>query len=47
MSKPEALKGGLAGLWSRSITQEHRLAHRVSGTGAERRIGIAACRRHR
>jgi len=30
--KPEALKGNLAGYWSRRITGEHRLVYRVSGT---------------
>lgn len=30
--KPEALKFGLAGCWSRRITQEHRLVYRVTGT---------------
>lgn len=44
--KPEALKGDLAGFWSRRITQEHRLVYRVSGKGAEQRIEVAACRHH-
>jgi toxin YoeB len=30
--KPEALKGNLAGYWSRRITAEHRLVYRISGT---------------
>ena len=30
IGKPEMLKFGLAGLWSRRITQEHRLVYQVS-----------------
>jgi toxin YoeB len=30
IGKPEPLKYVLAGCWSRSITQEHRLVYRVS-----------------
>jgi toxin YoeB len=29
IGKPEALKGGLAGLWSRRIDQMHRLVYRI------------------
>lgn len=32
IGKPEPLKFGLAGLWSRRITQEHRLVYEVSPT---------------
>jgi len=32
IGKPEMLKFGLAGLWSRRITQEHRLVYEVSKT---------------
>lgn len=46
LGKPEALRGDLAGFWSRRITQEHRLVHRVAGREAEQRIEIAACRHH-
>lgn len=46
LGKPEALKGDLAGFWSRRITQEHRLVYRVAGREAEQRIEIAACRHH-
>jgi Txe/YoeB family toxin of toxin-antitoxin system len=31
IGKPEPLKYGLAGAWSRRITEEHRLAYRVVG----------------
>ena len=46
LGMPEALKGDLAGFWSRRITQEHRLVYRVSGREAEQRIEVAACRHH-
>ena len=42
IGKPEALKHGLAGCWSRRITQEHRLVYRV-GTG---RIDFLQARYH-
>jgi toxin YoeB len=42
IGKPEALKHGFHGYWSRRITQEHRLVHRIVGDG----IRIAACRYH-
>ena len=29
IGKPEPLKYGIAGAWSRRITDEHRLVHRV------------------
>jgi toxin YoeB len=32
IGKPELLKPDLAGLWSRRITQEHRLVYEVSPT---------------
>ncbi len=31
IGKPEPLKYGIAGAWSRRITDEHRLVYRVSG----------------
>lgn len=31
IGKPEPLKYGLAGAWSRRITEEHRLVYRVVG----------------
>ena len=42
IGKPEALKHGFHGYWSRRITQEHRLVYRVIGDEAR----IAACRYH-
>ena len=42
IGKPEALKHGLHGYWSRRITDEHRLIYKVAGD----EIRIAACRYH-
>ena len=40
--KPEPLRGGLSGWWSRRLTQEHRLVYRVEGED----LLIAQCRYH-
>lgn len=42
IGKPEALKHGFSGYWSRRITAEHRLVYRV----LEGEVPIAACRYH-
>jgi toxin YoeB len=42
LGKPEPLKHGFQGYWSRRITDEHRLVYKV----AEDEIRIAACRYH-
>lgn len=42
IGKPEALKHGLSGYWSRRITYEHRLVYKIVGN----EIRIAACRYH-
>ncbi len=42
IGKPEPLKGNLAGWWSRRITQEHRLVHRVDGQV----LVVMQCRLH-
>ncbi|WP_075288670.1 Txe/YoeB family addiction module toxin [Pararhizobium arenae] len=42
--KPEPLRNELKGLWSRRITQEHRLVYRVTGRGDQQALEIAACR---
>lgn len=42
IGKPEALKHGLSGCWSRRITDEHRLVYKV----VDREIRIATCRYH-
>lgn len=42
IGKPEALKPGLSGYWSRRITDEHRLVYKV----VDDEIRIASCRYH-
>lgn len=42
IGKPEPLKHGLQGYWSRRITDEHRLVYRVVGD----ELRMAACRYH-
>ncbi|MFT8637958.1 MAG: Txe/YoeB family addiction module toxin [Pseudoclavibacter sp.] len=42
IGKPEALRHGFRGYWSRRITDEHRLVYRISGD----EIRIAQCRFH-
>ncbi len=42
IGKPEALKHGFHGYWSRRITDEHRLVYRI----VDDEIRIAACRYH-
>jgi len=42
IGKPEALKFGFSGCWSRRITQEHRLVYRV----LENRIDFLQARYH-
>lgn len=42
IGKPEPLKHGFQGYWSRRITDEHRLVYKVT----DREIRIAACRYH-
>lgn len=42
IGKPEALKHGLSGYWSRRITAEHRLIYKV----VEDEVRIASCRYH-
>ncbi|MEV0956619.1 Txe/YoeB family addiction module toxin [Streptomyces sp. NPDC049951] len=42
IGKPEPLKHGFQGYWSRRITAEHRLIHRV----VDDEVRIAACRYH-
>ena len=46
LGKPEPLKYGLKGWWSRRITGEHRLVYRVSGKGKDQKLEIAQCRYH-
>ena len=42
IGKPEALKGDLAGLWSRRINEKDRLVYRITDSSVE----IAECRTH-
>ena len=42
IGKPEALKHGFHGFWSRRITDEHRLVYKITNT----EILIAQCRFH-
>lgn len=46
IGKPEPLRNRLQGWWSRRISREHRLVYRVSGTGQDQQLEIAACRFH-
>lgn len=46
LGKPEPLKAGLQGFWSRRITIMHRLVYRIYGTGKAQVIEIAGCRQH-
>ncbi|WP_150451829.1 Txe/YoeB family addiction module toxin [Arenibacter lacus] len=47
LGKPEPLKHGLKGFWSRRITSEHRLVYRVSGKkGVDQTCTIIQCRFH-
>lgn len=46
IGKPEPLKGTLKGMWSRRITQEHRIAYAVVGTGEDQTLVILQCRYH-
>lgn len=42
IGKPELLKHGFHGYWSRRITDEHRLIYKV----VDKAVRIAACRYH-
>lgn len=42
IGKPESLKPGFQGYWSRRITDEHRLAYKLAGD----EVRVAACRYH-
>jgi toxin YoeB len=42
IGKPEPLKHGFQGYWSRRITDEHRLVYKLAGED----VRIAACRYH-
>ncbi|MDR2946139.1 MAG: Txe/YoeB family addiction module toxin [Candidatus Adiutrix sp.] len=42
LGKPEPLKHGLSGFWSRRIDREHRLVYKVDGDT----VFVASCRYH-
>jgi toxin YoeB len=42
LGKPEPLKYGFHGYWSRRITDEHRLVYKIS----DDKVKVAACRYH-
>lgn len=42
IGKPEALKGNYSGLWSRRLTEEHRIVYEVTDDA----IKVIACRHH-
>ena len=42
IGKPESLKPGFQGYWSRRITDEHRLVYKLAGD----EVRVAACRYH-
>ena len=47
IGKPEALRHGLKGFWSRRISGEHRIVYKVSGKkGADQKCIIIQCRFH-
>jgi toxin YoeB len=47
LGKPEPLKYGLKGFWSRRINREHRLVYKVSGkNGESQKCYILQCRFH-
>jgi toxin YoeB len=47
IGKPEPLKFGLKGFWSRRITSEHRLVYQVTGTkGKDFKCTVVQCRFH-
>jgi toxin YoeB len=47
IGKPEPLKFGLKGFWSRRISNEHRLVYQSTGTkGIDQKCIIVQCRFH-
>lgn len=46
LGKPEPLKHGLKGWWSRRISGEHRLVYRVTGSADQQALEIIQCRYH-
>lgn len=47
IGKPEPLKFGLSGCWSRRINLEHRLVYRITGEkGKDQKCTIIQCKYH-
>ncbi|MDR1785739.1 MAG: Txe/YoeB family addiction module toxin [Spirochaetaceae bacterium] len=46
IGKPEPLKHGLSGWWSREINSEHRLVYKVEGEGDDKRLVVLSCKYH-
>ena len=47
LGKPEPLRYGLKGYWSRRITGEHRLVYKVDGSkGTDQKCFVLQCRFH-
>ena len=47
IGKPEPLKHGLKGYWSRRITGEHRLIYKIQGKkGEDQKCIVVQCRFH-
>ena len=47
IGKPEPLKFGLKGFWSRRITGEHRIVYSITGAkGIDQKCTIIQCRFH-
>ena len=47
IGKPEPLKFGLKGFWSRRISGEHRLVYQITGTkGINQKCAIIQCKFH-
>ncbi len=47
IGKPEPLKFGLRGIWSRRITGEHGLVYKIAGKkGADQKCIVVQCRFH-
>ncbi len=47
IGKPEPLKFGLKGLWSRRVNGEHRLVYKITGTkGVDQKCIIIQCHFH-
>ena len=46
IGKPEPLRFGLSGYWSRRIRKDHRLVYRISGAGDRQVCEVYSCRFH-